>query len=156
METNPKPSAFGYICDRLMLLRFNIWKISQNFWHKFWQNFQFWFNKLIKPALFQYMLGNFMNMPISSQKWHFFLKIHKFQMIFLRYQWDFAQSHLVWMAESASTWKRIMNAPVQTSLKEKTAKILRINANFQITNVQVNRKFERNFYFEKILSREVI
>jgi len=44
------------------------------------------------------------------------------------------------MAESASTWKRIMNAPVQTSLKEKTAKILRINANFQITNVQVNPK----------------
>ena len=56
------------------------------------------------------------------------------------------------MAESASTWKRIMNAPVQTSLKEKTAKILRINANFQITNVQVNPKIFKkiskffNFY----------
>ena len=86
----------------------------------------------------------FMNMPISSQKWPFFSENSQISNVFLRYQWDFAQSHLVWMAESASTWKRIMNAPVQTSLKEKTAKILRINANFQITNVQVNRKIILN------------
>ena len=102
-----------------------------------------------------------MNMPISSKKWPFFSKIMKNRNFkwFLRYQWDFAQSHLVWMAESASTWKRIMNAPVQTSLKEKTAKILRINANFQITNVQVNPtifNFYRNsikiciFFFRKM------
>ena len=140
METNPKPSAFGYICDRLMLLRFNIWKIHKIFDTNFDKILNFDLTSWSNRRYFNTWLEiNIMNMPISSQKWAFFWKLRKFKW-FLRYQWDFAQSHLVWMAESASTWKRIMNAPVQTSLKEKTAKILRINANFQITNVQVNRK----------------
>ena len=120
-------------------------KNSQNFWHKIWQNFeifQFWFNKLIKPAIFHDTISSEISWICQFlQKNDHFLENNeksKFLNEFLRYQWDFAQSHLVWMAESASTWKRIMNARVQTSLKEKTAKILRINANFQITNVQVN------------------